>query len=117
MLAMQICAAAAINILIGWLIGKAKQRECEGILCGLFLGPIGWIVMICLPADGVKCPYCGGLAKKGCSVCCHCGRDIRPQPGRNKKVSCPICQKVIMRSSLHRGQNVCPFCGETFEVE
>lgn len=107
----------AINVLVGWLIGKSKQREGAGILYGLLLGPLGWIVMILFPSAGMKCPHCGGIAKKGCSVCCHCGRDLFPHPKREPKVACPICSKVILRSSLHRGENTCPFCGETFEVE
>ena len=106
-----------LNVVIGWAIGKSKQREGAGALYGLLLGPLGWIIMLLFPSAGTKCPHCGGIAKKGASVCCHCGRDliVRSQP-RTPKVVCPICSKAIPRISLRRGVNECPFCGESFEV-
>ena len=105
----------AINALIGWAIGKAKQREGAGILYGLLLGPLGWIVLMLFPSAGQKCPHCGGMAKKGAMVCCHCGRDLvkRKEPA----LICPMCSRAIPRKALHVGMNTCPFCGEGFEVE
>ncbi len=103
-----------INALVGWAIGQSKQRAGAGFLYGLLLGPIGWIVMILFPNAGQKCPHCGGMAKKGASVCCHCGRDIIAR--RIPKIICPICARAIVRATLHKGTNTCPFCGETFEV-
>jgi hypothetical protein len=36
----------------GYFIGKTKGRGQLGCIMGLFLGPIGWVVVLLMPADG-----------------------------------------------------------------
>ena len=103
------------NVVIGWAIGRSKQREGAGAFYGLILGPLGWVIMILLPNAGQKCPHCGGMAKKGAMVCCHCGRDLVKR--REPALICPMCSRAISKKALHVGMNTCPFCGEVFEVE
>ena len=101
--------------LIGWAIGNHKGRIAMGIICGFMLGPIGVIVIACMPsALGEKCPFCGGRMNKGASACCHCGRQVH---GTIKvaKVVCPMCGKAIARSQLRQSNNICPYCGETVD--
>ena len=103
--------------LIGYSIGKPKGRSVDGILLGLFLGPIGVLIIAVLRPLGKKCPYCGGILNKGATVCCHCGRDTVVIKRRVAKVTCPMCGAAIVRSTLHKGQNICPYCAEPFEIE
>lgn len=101
--------------LIGYFIGKPKGRGGDALLVSLLLGPLGLLIAAFLKPIGDKCPYCGGLLNKGAICCCHCGREVVQR--RIPKVSCPMCGVAIVRSTLHKGTNECPRCGEKFEVE
>jgi hypothetical protein len=68
----------AINIPIGYLLGRSKGRQCDGIIWSVLLGPIGWIITLCL-SDGTprpRCPECLSWVHPGASRCCHCGTQI-----------------------------------------
>ena len=50
-----------IMCLVGYLIGDTRGHGSEGVLLGLLLGPIGWIITLLLPAAGAKSqPFPGG---------------------------------------------------------
>ena len=74
--------------LVGAVIGEKKGRPGEGFVLGLFLGPIGWLVLALGPdykaaaetTDTRKCPYCAELIKQEARVCKHCGRDVATSP-------------------------------------
>lgn len=100
---------------IGYSIGKPKNRGTDGLILGIILGPIGWLIAILQRPLGEKCPYCGGLLNKGATCCCHCGREVIKR--RIPKVICPMCGAAIASSTLHKGENVCPYCAEPFVVE
>jgi hypothetical protein len=67
--------------LIGYAVGQSKGKAAEGLLLGLILGPLGWLVLILLyPGTGLKCPHCGGSVEAGYGVCRHCAREFEPFP-------------------------------------
>ena len=75
--------------LIGLLLGSGKGRSFMGFVLGLLLGPIGWVIVICLSNVKFKCPHCGGGMPSGnFTVCRHCGRELPQQlrpPGKKRK--------------------------------
>ena len=38
-----------VGCLVGYLIGRSKNRPLVGFLLGFFLGCIGWIIMLFIP--------------------------------------------------------------------
>jgi hypothetical protein len=45
---MEILIVCALFTYVGYLIGKRKCRGLDGAVLGLFLGPIGWLIMALL---------------------------------------------------------------------
>ena len=65
-------SALALTGGMGFAIGKMKGRPGEGFLLGLFLGPLGWLLILLFPEDGRKCPECKGVIPKDARRCKHC---------------------------------------------
>jgi hypothetical protein len=71
---------AAIGAIVGCVIGSMRKRATTGLFLGLFLGPIGWVIVALLPEGGThSCPYCGGDITQGYPACRHCGRELNWQ--------------------------------------
>lgn len=75
--------------MIGLLIGVGKGRGLMGFCLGLLLGPIGWVIVLCLSNVSRKCPHCGGGMPAGnFTRCRHCGQNLpqamRP-PGKRQR--------------------------------
>jgi hypothetical protein len=73
----------ALGALVGAAIGKSKGRALAGAAWGIFLGPIGWIVMAIVPDVRIKCPFCGGEIVAGAIKCKNCGSDLPVSSGSN----------------------------------
>lgn len=73
---LSIVLVPALGALVGAAIGEWKGRFVAGALWGLFLGPIGWLVIAVGPKMGRKCPACMGIIPKAATACMHCGRDV-----------------------------------------
>jgi hypothetical protein len=69
---------AVLSALVGAAIGNSKGRAAAGAAWGLFLGPLGWLVMAMVPDVRVKCPDCGGEVVPGARKCKNCGSMLRP---------------------------------------
>lgn len=67
----------SVSALIGYLLGDRKGRGAVGVLWGLLLGPLGWLIVAAGPDRRVKCRFCGGaLVDFKVSHCRHCGKRI-----------------------------------------
>jgi hypothetical protein len=62
----------------GALIGKYKNAVVRDTLLGATLGPIGWIISLCLPRvkEKPKCPVCRRPVDIGDQHCRHCGTKL-----------------------------------------
>jgi len=70
------CLAVIFNAWIGGLIGGYRGRKSDGLMFGLLLGPIGWIITALLPESGAKCPECLGVVPAAAKRCKHCGAGL-----------------------------------------
>ena len=62
------------------------------------------------------CPYCGRklpLFKSSEQIfCCFCGKQMKKEKSKKKRVQCTICHKDI---DLHKKQIIiCSFCGSKY---
>jgi hypothetical protein len=74
------------SALIGGLIGNRKKQVASGVIWGLLLGPLGWVVVLLLPSRGPRCSECGGvLPSSKVAKCMHCGSDVVCAPAVARK--------------------------------
>ena len=93
-----------VNPLVGYLIGQRKNAAEVGILLGLFLGPIGWLIAALYSGNLRKCPFCSEHIKPDAKVCRYCGRDlpeIPPTPDWRK-----IERPVTPQEQRHRDTSI-----------
>lgn len=69
-----VCAA------VGAWIGKRKNSVVRDAILGAALGPIGWIISLCMPAAKAKpvCPACKRPADAQDKHCRQCGAKLTP---------------------------------------
>src|SRR5438067_2485432 len=89
---------AIVGGFVGAMIGDRKGRGGEGLVLGLLLGPIGWLVVGLGPdykkaRNTKKCPFCAELIKKEANVCRYCGRDI-PWPEQEIVAAAPETSRL-----------------------
>jgi hypothetical protein len=76
-----------VSAVIGYFIGRSLGRGGAGLLWGLLLGPVGWLVLLMLGDPRPQCPLCKGrLETLAVARCRHCGGELRkarpgPPPG------------------------------------
>lgn len=74
--AMYLVSYLLVGGIIGYFIGKSKNRTSAGFWFGFFLGIIGWVIVLVGPDLNVKCPQCKGNVVKGAAKCKNCGSDL-----------------------------------------
>lgn len=71
-------------------LGNKKGQRVLGWVVGTFLGWIGTVIMLVIPASpeeqrkeslrtGFPCPFCQEPVRHGATVCPHCQRDLGRQ--------------------------------------
>jgi hypothetical protein len=65
-----VCAA------VGAYIGHKKGRWVSGLVWGLALGPIGWLIVALFRSSPPKCPACGLANPPDAKFCGHCGVNL-----------------------------------------
>ncbi len=66
----------ACSAMLGWAVGSSRGRGAFGFTLGLLLGPLGFLIVLLLPKDGRKCPFCLGVIPKQAVTCMHCAKDL-----------------------------------------
>jgi hypothetical protein len=67
---------SVISAVIGGMIGSVRNQITSGVVWGLLLGPLGWLITFLLPDQRYKCPECHGPIEEGVRRCRHCGVDL-----------------------------------------
>ena len=62
--------------MVGFVIGRARGRRPAGLGFGFILGPLGWLITLCLSNARRKCVWCKFQIPDGAIVCGHCGREL-----------------------------------------
>jgi hypothetical protein len=79
-----------VSAAIGGLIGLIRNRVALGIILGLLLGPLGWLLVLLFTKAGRKCPACLAVVPQLATKCCHCGSDlpapVSPEAARQQAV-------------------------------
>lgn len=77
--------------LIGGLIGIQRRRFLSGVVWGLILGPIGWLLVLLLADCRPKCPECKSPLNDGATRCHRCGCEV----ARHKRVTSKIEHEAL----------------------
>jgi DNA-directed RNA polymerase subunit RPC12/RpoP len=97
--------------LVGYLAGRARGRESDGLLLGALLGPIGWLLILCGPDKRPKCIECGGVVIAGAVKCSHCGSAVE----KLFEIHCPACGDCGQVREARMGERIeCPTCKHVF---
>ena len=67
-----------VSALVGAIIGHYKKAVVRDTILGLALGPIGWIISLCLqpPKPKPVCPTCRSPIDAGDAHCRRCGAKL-----------------------------------------
>jgi hypothetical protein len=108
-----LCAGLLVNVVISTLVGAAKNDVVAGLVYGLLLGPIGWLIVLVSPAKRrrAKEEYASGPGQ-------HSQRDevqsrqiaapAKPERKRTEKELCYFCGKPLEPTEL--ALRVCQAC-------
>lgn len=123
---------ALIWVFIWFLVGRSVGERCGnaalGGAVGVFLGPVGLILLAATHPVTVSCLRCGAALREGDSFCPSCGqRRTHPQTLRRqtsglrrslsarREVVCPHCEALLRAICGVKALKVrCPRCGKTF---
>lgn len=103
---------------IGGLIGASRNNTGSGVLFGVLLGPIGWVLTLFIDKRS-KCPACQSPVPDKAMRCGQCGFEFRASkpsmfefksasemPSEPDKKKCPFCAELIQREAIK-----CRYCG------
>lgn len=66
--------------LLGAAIGYFRGRVQVGFFLGLLFGPVGVLIVLCLPDIRLRCPECRGVVPPGARLCLHCRSPLFSEP-------------------------------------
>jgi len=75
-----------VSAFVGGAIGAKKGEAGFGFLLGLFLGPIGWLLIFLSKGNRKTCPFCKGSVHPEATRCPHCQKDL-PLQAQTKEVT------------------------------
>lgn len=109
---------AVICSVAGLLTGRTKGRSTEGALLGFFFGPVGLIVTLLMPEQGLRCPFCKAVISAGAEKCRHCA-SVLPEGweaaaatgGRQQRSRGRVCPKCGGRVARSDDGMACTECG------
>ena len=58
------------------MIGARKGEPIVGFILGIFLGPIGLLIVALSKGNRQDCPFCRELIRPGATICPHCRNEI-----------------------------------------
>lgn len=77
---------SAVGILAFWIAlwggvgytlgGQYRARPWFGFWTGLFLGPLGWLLVLVIQDQRAKCRECGRALIPGARKCANCGAPV-----------------------------------------
>jgi hypothetical protein len=72
-------AFTIVGGVVGAWVGKRKNAVVRDAILGAALGPIGWLVSLCLPVPkpAPRCPACKREVGSGDAHCRHCGAKLK----------------------------------------
>ena len=65
-----------ISIILAGLVGARKDATGLGLITGVFLGPLGVLIILASRGNLKDCAFCKEWIKFRAVVCPHCGRDL-----------------------------------------
>lgn len=107
------------SAIIGWLIGKSKNRGGAGFLLGALLGPIGWIVVFLL--SGNSSASAPSVDMTVFEIEAEIPSDMQDSTGLiyPVKVVCPKCDSLNSRYMVNTkivGPKLCNNCKESLSL-
>jgi hypothetical protein len=86
--------------IIGALIGHSARRQSSpGFWWSFFLGPLGWIIVLCYSDLRPKCPECRGVIVEDASRCKNCGIELVYE--QEPMISEVVSQAYIPAPKIH----------------
>lgn len=62
---------------VGCILGMNRGQVVNGGIAGLFLGPIGWVLILTVAKSLPRCPECRSMVPHKARRCRHCGEPLR----------------------------------------
>jgi len=65
---------------LGFVVGSKKGIPSIGFILGFLAGPLGFVVVVMLDGNRVKCPQCRKLVDPDAAICAYCRSPIEHLP-------------------------------------
>lgn len=107
-----------IGAVVGGAIGASRNNLGSGVIWGMLLGPIGWILVLFLDARP-KCPECRGPLPKGARRCQHCGSEFSSSKSNLQRSQSfeQLVEQLAKSRSIESDKKKCSFCAELIQRE
>jgi len=87
------------SVSLAGMVGARKDAGGLGLIAGVFLGPLGVLIMLASRGNLKDCVFCKEWIRFGAVVCPRCGRDL---PIHKESVSSlPVARSPVERLTLY----------------